>query len=66
MISRLLVAAALLCLCREASAHSGPAVDCAVVRAHVEEHGRAKAIAWARSQGYGWRDIWRIRKLCRV
>lgn len=41
-----------------------PPVDCAVVRNQVAEHGRAKAIQWALAQGYGWSDIWRIRKQC--
>lgn len=43
-----------------------PPVDCNAVRAQVAEHGRAKAIQWALSQGYSWSDIWRIRKQCGV
>ena len=41
-------------------------VDCPTIRQHVAEHGKAKAIIWARQQGYSWADIWRVRKQCRV
>jgi hypothetical protein len=40
--------------------------DCNLIRAKVAEHGRAKAIVWARQQGYSWADIWRVRKQCKV
>ena len=41
-------------------------IDCAAIRAHVAEHGKAKAVAWARGQGYSWSEIWRIRKQCGI
>lgn len=57
--------ALLLVLATAALAADMP-VDCAVVRSHVAEHGRAKAIAWARQQGYSWSEIWRIKRQCGV
>lgn len=32
-------------------------VDCATIRYHVAEHGRAKSIAWAIKNGYSWAQI---------
>lgn len=36
--------------------------DCATVRALVAEHGYAKALYWARSHGYSWKQIAEARK----
>ncbi|PZA09598.1 hypothetical protein DNX69_22780 [Rhodopseudomonas palustris] len=32
-------------------------VDCVTVRYYVNEHGRAKSIAWAIKNGYSWAQI---------
>lgn len=32
-------------------------VDCVMVRYYVNEHGRAKSIAWAIKNGYNWSQI---------
>lgn len=40
-------------------------VDCATVRAAVAEHGRIRAIRWAREQGYSWTQISEARKCLR-
>lgn len=32
-------------------------VDCMTVRYYVNEHGRAKSIAWAVKNGYSWAQI---------
>ncbi|KPG00005.1 hypothetical protein IP86_07695 [Rhodopseudomonas sp. AAP120] len=32
-------------------------VDCATIRYHVAEHGKAKSIAWAIKNGYSWAQI---------
>lgn len=32
-------------------------VDCATIRYHVAEHGKAKSIAWAVKNGYTWAQI---------
>jgi hypothetical protein len=40
--------------------------DCATIRTLVAQHGKIRAIHWAREQGYSWSDIWRVRKVCRV
>lgn len=37
-------------------------VDCATVRYHVAEHGKAKSIAWAVKNGYSWAQINEARK----
>lgn len=53
-------------LAAAAFASDAPPVDCVAVRAHVSEHGRAKAVNWALSQGYTWADILRVKKQCGV
>lgn len=40
--------------------------DCAVIKSKIHEHGKAAAIAWALTQGYGWRDILMVRRKCKV
>lgn len=62
MLLAVLIAAILVC--GSAALAADMPVDCAVVRLQVAEHGTAKAIAWARQQGYSWSEIWRIRKQC--
>lgn len=47
-----------------ASAHEK--IHCSTIRQHVAEHGKAKAIIWARQQGYSWADILKVRKQCKV
>lgn len=39
--------------------------SCDQIRALVAEHGRLKAIAWAREHGYTWREINEARKCLR-
>lgn len=62
---RAILIAAIL-VCSSVVAFADHEVDCDLVRSKVAEHGRAAAIKWARSQGYGWREIWRIKKQCGV
>jgi hypothetical protein len=42
---------------RARAADLPPGVDCQMIRAYVAEHGKARALAWAIEQGYGWRQI---------
>ena len=65
IIAALVLLAAALYAGRALAADLAP-VDCAIVRAHIAEHGKAKAVAWARGQGYSWSEIWRIRKQCGI
>jgi hypothetical protein len=41
-------------------------VTCELVREKVAEHGRAAAIAWAIEHGLSIRQIWQIRRTCKV
>jgi hypothetical protein len=52
-----LSALVLVTVCARARAADARAIDCALVRAMVAEHGKARAIAWAIENGYGWRHI---------
>jgi hypothetical protein len=47
----------LVTVCARARAADAPVIDCALVRSMVAEHGKARALAWAVENGYGWRDI---------
>ena len=40
----------------------GMPVNCALVRQYVEEHGKARALAWALEQGYSWAQIREARR----
>lgn len=51
----LLVALALIATASRAA--DLPPIDCALIRAYVAEHGKAKAIAWALRNGFSWREI---------
>ena len=53
-------------LAAAALAEEAPAVDCAMVRAKVAEHGKLAVYAWALANGYSPRDIARIRQHCRI
>ena len=53
----LLAALALVACGIKARAADLPQIDCALVRAYVAEHGKAKALAWALEQGYSWKQI---------
>ncbi len=57
-----LSAALLIFVCAHARAADAPQVDCALVRAMVAEHGKARALAWAIEQGYSWALIREARK----
>jgi len=37
-------------------------IDCAMVKAKVAEHGKARALAWALEHGYTWHQINQARK----
>ncbi len=41
-------------------------VDCGYIKDKIAEHGKPAAIAWALSSGYGWSDILRIKRKCKV
>jgi hypothetical protein len=41
-------------------------ITCEFVREKVAEHGRAAALAWAIEHGISIRQIWQIRKTCKV
>ncbi|ANW00697.1 hypothetical protein [Bradyrhizobium icense] len=43
-----------------------PPVDCHMIRAHIAQHGKLAAYAWAIANGYSPKDIARIRKVCGV
>lgn len=57
-----LSALVLVTVCARARAADAPAIDCVLVRSLVAEHGKARALAWAIENGYGWRDIRAARK----
>jgi len=40
-------------------------IDCVTVRYYVNEHGRAKSIAWAIKNGYSWAQIAQARRCLR-
>jgi len=42
---------------KEVQPSDPPAIDCATVRLHVAEHGRAKSITWAVKNGFSWAQI---------
>jgi hypothetical protein len=54
--------ALLIAVCTRARADDAPQIDCAMVRAMVAEHGKAKALAWAIEQGHSWASIREARK----
>lgn len=41
-------------------------VDCNYIKSQIAEHGKPQAIAWALRHGYGWSDILRVKRKCRV
>lgn len=61
-----LSALVLVTVCARARAADAPVIDCVLIRTMVAEHGKAKALAWAIEQGYGWRDIRAARKCLAV
>jgi hypothetical protein len=42
-----------------------PGITCEQVRALVAEHGYAKAVYWARANGYSWAQIYEAKKCLR-
>lgn len=61
-----LSALALLAVCAHARAADtklpAPAIDCELVREKVAEYGKAKAVAWAISNGFSLKEISQARK----
>jgi hypothetical protein len=57
-----LSAVLLIAVCTRARADDTPQIDCAMVRAKVAEFWKARALAWAIEQGYGWASIREARK----
>lgn len=41
-------------------------ITCELVREKVAEHGKAAAFAWAIEHGISLRQIWQIRRTCKV
>jgi hypothetical protein len=41
-------------------------ITCEMVREKVAEHGKVKALAWAIEHGISIRQIWQIRRTCKV
>ena len=59
-------AALILCGVAFAAEPKLPAgVSCEAIRGHVADHGKLKAIRWAREQGYSWAQIAEARKCLR-
>lgn len=54
-----------LFLCTVAFAADLKQHNCEAIRAAVAEHGKIKAIRWARQQGYTWAEIAEARKCLR-
>jgi hypothetical protein len=62
-----LIAALIILMTRPARASDLPdGVTCEQVRSLVAEHGKVKAIAWAIEHGLSIRQIYLIRKTCKV
>jgi hypothetical protein len=63
----LLIAALILLMTSYARADELPGgVSCEQVRTLVAEHGKVKALAWAFEHGLSIRQIYLIRKTCKV
>jgi hypothetical protein len=63
-----LFVALILLMTRPARADSSlpDGITCELVREKVAEHGKAAAIAWAIEHGLSIRQIWLIRRTCKV
>lgn len=63
----LLVAFLILLMIRPARADGLPdGITCEMVREKVAEHGKVKALAWAIEHGLSIRQIYLIRRTCKV
>jgi hypothetical protein len=63
----LLTAALILLMTRPARAADMPeGISCEMVREKVAEHGKVKAFAWAIEHGFSIRQIYLIRRACKV
>lgn len=63
----LLSIALILLMTRPARADSLPdGITCEMVREKVAEHGKVKALTWAIEHGISIRQIWQIRRTCKV
>jgi hypothetical protein len=64
----LLVAALILLMTRQARADTvlPDGITCEMVREKVAEHGKVKALTWAIEHGISIRQIYFIRKICKV
>jgi hypothetical protein len=63
----LLVSALILLMTRPARADGLPdGITCEMVREKVAEHGKVKALAWAIEHGISIRQIYLIRRTCKV
>ena len=51
---------------RAAEATLPAGINCEMVREKVAEHGKAAALAWALEHGLSIREIWQIRRTCKV
>lgn len=50
-------------LCSLAFANDAkPPLNCEAIRIAVAEHGKVKAVRWAREQGYSWKEIAEARR----
>jgi len=61
-----LAVAVLLTVCVRARADDRPPLDCATVRAYVQQHGIVVAYARALAAGYNPRQIREVRRRCQV
>jgi hypothetical protein len=63
-----LIALMIILMTRPARADSSlpDGITCEMVREKVAEHGKVKAFAWAIEHGYSIRQIYLIRRACRV
>jgi hypothetical protein len=64
----LLIAALIILMTRPARADTAlpEGITCGIVREQVAEHGKVKALAWALEHGISIRQIWQIRRTCKV
>lgn len=63
----ILIASLILLLTRPARAADMPeGITCEMVRDKVAEHGKVKALAWAIEHGFSIRQIWQIRRACKL
>lgn len=66
LIVLLFAVAVLLTVCVRARADDKPPLDCATVRAYVQQHGIVVAYARALAAGYSPAEIRKVRKRCGV